>query len=106
MNKLMKKKVDFIIHIFPSDLEPTGYPSNMEIKTSTNIYILNKYSFKDYPEFDIKILVNDNYQLSEEQKMNLLQSQKNFFYSFDQIFISIEIIFIGTRRTKFTLFFR
>ena len=85
MNKLMKKKVDFIIHIFPSDLEPTGYPSNMEIKTSTNIYILNKYSFKDYPEFDIKILVNDNYQLSEEQKMNLLQSQKQFFYSFDQI---------------------
>ena len=43
-----------------------------------------KYPF-DYPEFDIKILVNDNYQFSEEQKMNLLQSQKQFFYSFDQI---------------------
>ena len=81
----MKSKVDFIIQILANDLEVTGLPSNQEIKTSTNIYVLNKYSFKNYPEFDIKNLVDDNYQLSEEQRKNLQQSQKNFFATFDEI---------------------
>ena len=78
-------KEEIFIHIQPNDLETVERPNCERVFSQKQVYILSLYSFPDCPNFDINILINDNYKLTQAQKISLQKSRLKFDYTFDEI---------------------
>ena len=78
-------KEEIFIHIQPNDLETVERPKCERVFLQKQVYILSLYSFPDCPNFDINILINDNYKLTQAQKISLQKSRLKFVYTFDEI---------------------